>query len=230
MIKKVFCIIVFSSLTACTTVVSHAPDSSSTSPETIQKELAAIQVDQDNAFEILRQRALIDDLTLNYSDLRESYSESSNYRPYASNERTVVSELFALIDIKEYESCLTRSAGLLNINFISLGGHYTRVICFKESGDEEKAYLHEQILDGLLDSITRSGDGKSTETAFVTYSSAELYTFLNIMGLQAKGQAVVNENGKIFDAMQVSNSNSKNSEEFTLYFDISKQMIKGFTD
>lgn len=191
--------------------------------------MASANNTQEKIFETLKQRALRDDVSLNYSDLRESYTNTTSYRPYTSGERTRVTEIFSLINKQQYQKCLKRTDELLERVFISLGAHYTSVICAKGLQDEEKAYLHEQILEGLLDSILKSGDGKSTQTAFVTYSSDELYTFLHLSGLQAKGQGVVNKEGKVFDAMQVIQANDENSEEFTLYFDITTQWSKGFS-
>ncbi len=82
------------------------------------------------------------------------------------------------------------------------------------------------MLNGLVDSIGHSGDGRSPTTAFVTISTPELRAFLRLTGLEVKKQSLVHEADKAFDLMGV--RDPETGEEFELYFDITTQMTKGF--
>ena len=183
---------------------------------------------KDQSYLSLKARAEIDDVTLNYSELREAFTKSSYYQPYGSDERKRVEENFKLYADGKYLSCLDAAGKLLSKNFISLGGHYVTVVCAKALDLDEKAYLHEEILEGLVDSINKSGDGQTVETAYTIYTTEELYTFLQLNGLNVKGQGIINENNKVFESMQVAKNDS--NQEFTLFFDITTQWQHAFSD
>ncbi len=183
---------------------------------------------KDQSYLSLKARAEIDDVTLNYSELREAFTKSSYYQPYGSDERKRVEENFKLYADGKYLSCLDAAGSLLSKNFISLGGHYVTVVCAKALDLDEKAYLHEEILEGLVDSINKSGDGQTVETAYTIYTTEELYTFLQLNGLNVKGQGIINENNKVFESMQVAKNDS--NQEFTLFFDITTQWQHAFSD
>lgn len=64
---------------------------------------------------------------------------------------------------------------------------------------------------GLLDSILASGDGRTSETAWVVISVAEEYAILKHLGYELIGQSLTSDRR---DAMQVRSG----GEEFTVYF------------
>jgi len=187
-----------------------------------------IPINADKAYLALQSRAEIDDVTLDYTALRKAYTKSSFYQPYGSDERKRVEEAFNLFASKKFDLCLDSTREILKTNFISLGAHYATVVCARSLNMQDKAYLHEEILEGLFDSISRSGDGQSTETAYTTYTTEELYTFLQLNGLNVVGQGIINEDNKIFESMQISPNGSE--EKFTLFFDITTQWTMAFAD
>ena len=216
--------ILFSLLIAC----SSAPLKEVLINKNIKAPVKNNSTNVDENFLALQKRANIDDVTLSYTELRQAFTQSSFYQPYGSDERKLVEQNFKLFANSQYELCLQSAKKLLSENFISLGGHYVTVICAKALELEEKAYLHEEILEGLLDSISSSGDGKSTDSAYVVYTTEELYTFLQLNGLSVNGQEIINENNKVYESMQLSANDSE--EEFTLFFDISTQWNLAFSD
>ena len=216
--------ILLSLLIAC----SSAPHNEGFINKNIKTPVTNISTNVDKNFLALQERANIDDVTLSYTELRQAFTQSSFYQPYGSDERKRVEQNFKLFANSQYELCLQSAKELLNENFISLGGHYVTVICAKALELEEKAYLHEEILEGLLDSISSSGDGQSPDSAYVVYTTEELYTFLQLNGLSVNGQEIINENNKVYESMQLSANDSE--EEFTLFFDITTQWNLAFSD
>ena len=216
-------IILLNLLMAC----SSAPLNKIDVNESMQTTAKTTPINADEYYLALQARAEVDDVTLDYSELRQAFTRSSFYQPYGSDERKRVEENFQLFGEEKYELCLQSAKKLLNENFISLGGHYVTVICAKALDLDEKAYLHEEILEGLVDSINKSGDGQGLESAYVIYTTEELYTFLQLNGLKVKGQGIINEDDKVFESMQVSVSDS--DEEFTLFFDITTQWRMAFS-
>ena len=206
---------------------SSAPLNESKNHNSKENTLTSNAKKTDEYYLALQARAEIDDVTLDYSELRQAFTKSSFYQPYGSDERKRVEENFKLFDEEKYDLCLQSANTLLTKNFISLGGHYVSVICAKALDLEETAYLHEEILDGLIDSIKKSGDGQGLESAYVIYTTEELYTFLQLNGLKVKGQGIINEDNKVFESMQVSANDS--DQEFTLFFDITTQWQMAFS-
>ncbi len=217
--NNVLILILLSFLIAC----SSAPINNIT-----EKTITKNSVNVDEAYLALKARAQVDDVTLNYSDLRKAFTKSSYYQPYGSDERKQVEDIFKLYGNDQFQLCLDSAEEFLSKNFISLGGHYVSVVCAKALKLDEKAYLHEEILEGLLHSISNSGDGQSVETAYTVYTTEELYTFLQLNGLQVKGQGIINEKNKVFETMHV--GNQQTLEEYTLFFDITTQWQHAFSD
>ncbi len=157
-----------------------------------------------------------------FTKLRMGYTDTKMYSPYGNGS---TKPIFNAINQKDFKKCLALSNELLKTRFPSLVGHYAAMLCNSELGQKESADFHKFVLDGLMDSIGNSGDGKSSETAFITISTDELYAFLQLAGLEVLRQALVNKNGQAYDVMTV--KNPRDEKEMDLYFNISIQMSKG---
>ncbi len=160
--------------------------------------------------------------------LREHYVNTSYYQPYNMAEFTLGASMFAAISAKDWAGCLAQSATLLANNYISLNGHYGAMVCQLERGEQQQGEYHQEVLDSLVSAIWLSGDGKTAETAFFITSTAELYTFVQMHGLEVTQQALAWHNETPYDVMTI--LNPRDNTEFTWYFDISAQMNKGFAN
>ena len=70
--------------------------------------------------------------------------------------------------------------------------HLWAIATLKQLGEMDKAEAHKRWFIGLTDSIIKSGDGKTPQTAFVTISVSEEYALLTRFQLQRVQQSVVN--------------------------------------
>jgi len=91
-------------------------------------------------------------------------------------------------------------------------------VAYREQSQPDQAEIEKTILQGLLQSITSSGDGKTPETAWQVIEVHEEYVVLQFSGLMPTGQALVEKNGHSYDKMTA--VNSKTNEEVTLYFNV----------
>jgi len=162
----------------------------------------------------------------NFKELRDVYVLTSHYHPYGSPERSFSKAMFEGIGSKNWKACLENTHKILKFNYISLNAHYGAMVCSYESDNEKQGEYHKYVLNGLLDAIWATGDGKSKETAFFSTSTLELQAFINLHGLETVDQALVRDEGKIYDLMGV--RDPKKDEEFKWYFDISAQWALGF--
>jgi hypothetical protein len=71
--------------------------------------------------------------------------------------------------------------------------HQVEQIAHRELREEERAGFHKAVVQGLLRSIMDSGDGKSTETAYIVISVHEEYVVLQVLGLRPSGQSVLHQ-------------------------------------
>jgi hypothetical protein len=128
--------------------------------------------------------------------------------------------MFAALKAKEYEQALAPAEQILAKNFVELNAHFVAYVANRELVRTEKATFHKFMFDGLMKSITGSGDGKSAETAFVVISTDEEYVVLNFLGLRPAGQSLINQNGHSYDRMAANDSRA--NEAVVYFFNIDK--------
>ena len=158
--------------------------------------------------------------------LRILYTDTAEYAPYSNTDRPKINDAFEMLSKQQYEKCLSVSENVLQRNYVNLWAHYLSIACNFELERHEQGRFHQFVLNGLMDSIGHSGNGRAPESAFTTISTSELKAFLQLGGLEVIRQSLISENGKPYDLMRV--KNPKTEDEFDLYFDISIQMSKGF--
>ncbi|MBR6855795.1 MAG: DUF4919 domain-containing protein [Fibrobacter sp.] len=107
------------------------------------------------------------------------------------------------------------SQELLNIDFTNISAHYTFVT--SPSTDENVKEFHKQVIKGLLNSISDSGQGNSTENAMYVINIGEEYDFLYFNGFKPIRQELIEENGHQYDRM-ITEGGDGNKYQF--YFDV----------
>ena len=171
------------------------------------------------SFAVLLERAKKSDATLDFKELRMAYTETADYSPYGGDRETR-KKMFAALNAKEFDAAVESAEKILAKNFVEINAHFVAYVAHRESGRAEKATFHKYMFDGLVKSITGSGDGKTAETAYVVITTDEEYTLFNILGLRPAGQALITQNGHSFDRMTA--TNSKTNETVTYFFNIDK--------
>jgi hypothetical protein len=76
------------------------------------------------------------------------------------------------------------------------------------------------MVDGLLNSIKGSVDGKSKEKAFEVISINEEYGLIRSLGLKPINQALLNDEGHAYDVITV--IDPQTNKESQLYFNIDR--------
>jgi len=99
---------------------------------------------------------------------------------------------------------------------VDSGAHMWAYAALKELDREKQANEHKRWYKGLMNSILKTGDGKSPKTAYVTISVNEEYRLLQYIGLKAIGQSAIN-GPPLVDKMVTTPINGS-TDEFTVYF------------
>ena len=177
------------------------------------------QESSKRSFAVLLDRAKKSDPTLGFKELRMAYTDTTDYSPYGGDRETRT-KMFAALNAKEFDSAVESAEKILAKNFVEINAHFVAYVAHRESGRAEKATFHKFMFDGLVKSITNSGDGKTAETAFVVITTDEEYTLFNVLGLRPSGQALITQNGHSFDRMTA--TNPKTNETVVYFFNIDK--------
>jgi len=180
------------------------------------------QIPQDSpkpSYASLLDRAKKSDPTVDFKELRMAFTETSDYSPYGAD-REARQKMFAALKAKEFAAALETAEKILAKNFVEINAQFVAYVANRELNKTEKSSFHKFMFDGLIKSITASGDGKTAETAFVVISTDEEYVLLNFLGYRATNQSLITQNGHSYDRMTA--INPKTNETVTYFFNIDK--------
>jgi hypothetical protein len=121
---------------------------------------------------------------------------------------------------KGFPTALKDAEIVLARNYVNIDAHFVAFIANQEMGVPEKAKFHQAVFCGLIDSICDSGDGKSTEKAWVVIDVHEEYVVLRALGFRPSEQSLVNKDGHSFDVTKVKSMNDRTEETFYFKVDI----------
>lgn len=173
---------------------------------------------EKSKYDVLLEKVKQKDSSVNFTELRHAFYESSNYNPYAP--MMTYRPLNAALAQKNYEEVLKIADSVFAKNFVEVNSHMAAHVAYRETGNAERAEFHKFMADGLLNSIKSTVDGKSTEKAFEVISINEEYGLIRSLGLRPIRQALVQDKGHFYDAITV--VDPQTNQESTIYFNIDK--------
>jgi hypothetical protein len=131
-------------------------------------------------------------------------------------------EMYKQMDSANYQEVILITKKMLSIDYTSMIAHKILRQTYKIIGDTTNAAKYKAIQFGLLTSIIKSGDGKSTKTAWKVIQIEEEYFILGILDAKLISQALVSDKKKPYDRMSVVEEGMKKD----YYFDITKVFEK----
>jgi hypothetical protein len=158
---------------------------------------------------------------IDYGRLRLSYvdsPESKQAKDVSKSEKAMI----PAINAKDHKEALKNAEIVLANDYVNMDAHFVAFVANRELGATEKAEFHRTVFRGLVDSIIRSGDGKSTEKAWVVINVHEEYVILRVLGLRPSEQSLLNKDGHAYDEMKV--KNVEDGIEQTFYFNVDISM------
>ena len=139
---------------------------------------------------------------IDYTALRLSYAKTDDYDPWGVNTQDLFDAAWKAIQAGDCATVMQKSDALLAKDFIRIPIHFMRQDCFDKAGDKIHAAQENAIVRGIADSLMKSGDGKSAETAYVVVSLKEEGFAMTVLGLKEKEQSLVAANGHMYDLLQ----------------------------
>ncbi|HVM79849.1 MAG TPA: DUF4919 domain-containing protein [Stellaceae bacterium] len=175
--------------------------------------------DSEPKYEALVQRLKAGDLDVDFEALRMAYTRSDYY--LATDDADLAElrgAMFQALSVGDLATAGERAQRILDLVYVDIDAHLVMGIVDRRTNDDAKAEFHRAIAMGLLESIRDSGDGKSTDTAFVVISSDEEFALLRSQGLQPKGRSMIRGDGKAFDVIDAADDAGHKGR---LYFNVS---------
>lgn len=153
-----------------------------------------------------------------YLALRQAYAKSEDYDPYGTKLQTLVPEMLGAFGNKDCKTAMADAGKIGAIDYTDIDAHLVAALCFEDMGDKTQSAFERAVFSGLVDSIVKSGDGRTPATAYRVVTLAEEYTLLTLFKLDSKGQALIQQDGHSYDRFEVSADDTKDEGE--IFFEI----------
>lgn len=174
----------------------------------------------EREFQSLLERVKKSDPTVDFAAMRKLQTRLDSYKPYGAD---VEDRPFALVSAGKLDQAKSLAEHVLGLNYLDLEAHMAAATIAEKRGDATAAAHHHYVMNGVLDSIFQSGDGKSLETAFVVITLSEEYAVMSQLGLRVGSQALLNDDaGHSYDQLTGVNPKTQASQE--VYFNIDALM------
>ena len=157
---------------------------------------------------------------INYTEFRESFLQSEQFTALNKQKpdlATLRKEMHGLMKKSNYAEIIDVAKKMLSIDYTDMEAHKILQQTYKLLGDTANKNKYHDIEFGLLNSIVKSGDGKTCQTAWPVIQVTEEYFILNMIGAKVLKQSVDNTGG-LCDKMEVQTDRGKQ----VYYFEISK--------
>ena len=210
----VFLILLFTLISVSAQTTPATPKPQEKPPEKPAE--TAAKPAEKTKYDVLLEKVKQKDPSVNFTELRHAFYESPNYNPYTP--MLSFRPMNAAINQKNFEEALKIAQSVLSKNFVEVNAHITALIAYQETGNAEKAQFHKFMVDGLLNSIKSTMDGKTPEKAFEVISINEEYGLIRSLGVRPIKQALIEDKGHSYDAITV--VDPKTNQESTIYFNI----------
>jgi hypothetical protein len=156
----------------------------------------------EKKYEAYKSRVVAGDLNFDWQDFRlaAALGEIGPGFYWQSEHNQFVDDL----DAGRYEKALAEAQTLIDRNMASCEGHLLAMTVLQRMGRAEEAKRQEAILNAIAQSIMKSGDGSSPETAWFTVLPSETVVFMTeALGATIKEQQLVHVNGHAYDKLTV---------------------------
>jgi hypothetical protein len=158
------------------------------------------------------------DLDIDYTDFRHSFLESTQYGKKGEDYDKLKKKVYEAINNKKYEKVIDLCKGMLSIDYTSMFAHKYLQQSAKILGDTLQQKKYHDIEFGLLNSIVKSGDGRTCETGWHVTQIEEEYFILQMVGAELRSQSVAQGGKNACDKMVVKTEKG----EVTYYFEANK--------
>lgn len=191
----------------------------------LPQDTATVAIPQhDDKYSKLVRKLEAGDTNIDYRELRNSFVESEHFK-IAANQKPDLDSLrnamHELMKKSKYPEIVDVAKKMLSIDYTDMEAHKILQQTYKSAGDASNQKKYHDIEFGLLNSIVKSGDGKTCQTAWPVIQVTEEYFILDMLGAKLLKQSI--DSSGPCDRMEVQTDEGKK----VYYFEISK-VFKGY--
>lgn len=168
----------------------------------------------DAGYSTLEARVRFGDTSVDFRAFRIAGARQSGARS-GEMEMAEHGEFRALASSGDLNGALTVATRALDRNYANAFAHFDAMTACRSLGQKEEADRHERILNALLDSVQKSGDGKTPATAWFVVSSQEENLFLTrVLALQTTSRSLAKVGDRWYYRTVALDSASNQSQTF----------------
>lgn len=156
---------------------------------------------------------------INYADFRNSFLQSQQYSQKSMSYDSLKRETYTAIKNSDYKEVVRLTKAMLSLDYTSMFAHMYLQETYKILGDTSNQTKYHSIEFGLLNSIIKSGDGKTCKTGWHVTQIEEEYFIINMMDAALQSQSINKEGKNMCDKMVVK---TENGDIKTYYFEANK--------
>jgi hypothetical protein len=125
-------------------------------------------------YENLLARAKSMDSSLDFYELRMSYTKTNSYNSNDPKMEDRIRRMSAELEKNtNFDDALKIADTILMNYYVSIEAHNCCMLIYTQKGDSAKAQYHRYFVDGIINSVLKSGDGRYPETAWPVISKDE---------------------------------------------------------
>lgn len=162
-----------------------------------------------------------DTLAQKATELRMAHAASKEYNPYDRSYRDHSKAANDALNNDNFPKAIAEAKAGLELAKYDIELLMTLSAAYRANGEQEKADATKAFWTSLVDSIFRSGNGRSYATAFHVINVSEEYTLIHILGLDVKRQSLQAHEGSEYDVFELADPRS--DKQLELYFNIDLQ-------
>jgi hypothetical protein len=125
-----------------------------------------------------------------FDDLRAEYAARADFSEICERGGEL-QQAVGLLEEQDWIGLTAAAETILARCPVDIDAHLLQAIALENLGRQEQALVHQRWRRGLVGSILRSGDGRSTDDAWVVISVAEEYALLRALGARPTGQSLL---------------------------------------
>ena len=129
-------------------------------------------------------------IDIDYVDFRNSFLASKQFAEKKGNYDSLKRQVYTEVKNKNYNKIVILTKAMLSIDYTSMFAHKYLQQTYKILGDTLNKNKYHDIEFGLLNSITKSGDGKTCETGWHVTQIEEEYFILSMVGAELQTQSI----------------------------------------
>lgn len=163
---------------------------------------------------------------INYREFRNSFLESEQLKVVWREKQDLDrlrKTMHELMKKSKYAEIVDVAKKMLSIDYTDMEAHKILQQTYKIMGDTPNQKKYYDIEFGLLNSIVKSGDGKTCRTAWPVIQIKEEHFILSVLGTEKLLQQSIDRNGGLCDRMEVQTDEGTK----VYYFEISK-VFRGY--